>query len=207
VPLTPWQRRLLDAESDPWRLWFLAIGQPIVGVFLLTASPSHGKAPIWMRLLGIGLIGLGGLAFKVLGWRAEDLREKAATPVTHQVKAYRDLPDFGAYCSCGWHGDDHTSLEPALQEAQQHAGVRPRKVEILDEDDGTDEIREVDVDEAEPPEVHEVNVYWDHRVFAPSCSCGWQGAETELVSDAVGEAKAHGKVEDVEVTDIGRRED
>jgi hypothetical protein len=203
VALTPWQRRLLDAENDPWRLWFLVITQPPVGVLLLAFAVTERKSPFWVGLLGVGLIALGWIAFKMLGWRAERAREDASKPITHDVELSRDLPNFWAQCACGWMGEDRKSLEPALQDAQDHAGVRPNKVSILDDEESS-EVYEVDVSDAEPVVVHDVDVYWDHAIYAPSCSCGWQGTETPIMADAINEARAHGKVEDVEITDIGR---
>jgi hypothetical protein len=122
----------------------------------------------------------------------------------HRIEIWRDSPHFSANCSCGWASDDRPTAELALRDARTHGGSISEKVTVLD-DPESDHIYELDVADAEVK--HDVFVYWDHQTYSVTCSCGWEGPDTVDREAALQHARVHAKRDDVEVTDIGVRQD
>jgi hypothetical protein len=182
------------------RLWFGAIVWPVLAAMMLVeawSSPERRGAAV---LLSLVFLGLGVANVALVRWVSRVKKVERAEPVVHRVEVLRDRPDFYAECSCGWAGDDRKTSAEAFHDARKHGGTIATKVTVLDDPESA---TVYEIDPAEADDKHEVQVYWDHRTFSPSCSCGWEGRETEDRPAALAEAAAHSGNDDVEVVDIG----
>jgi len=195
-------RRLLADQT--WRLviplWAGAIAFPVMGVMTLIEAVTSRKRVPEAALISGGLVSIGLGCVAMLRWRARAIAGEPAEPIVHEIEIERDHR-FSAACSCGWLGDDRPTAQAAILDARAHGGSIASRLKVWD-DPQSDEDYELG-----SAWMHHATLYWDHRAYAPTCSCGWEGEETADRQAALHAARVHAGHDDVVVTDIGELQD